>query len=97
MMLALVMAEPLVRVVLTAKWLPADPYFRLLCIAGIFHPSNAYNLNILKVKGRSDLFPRLEILRKNHPCSRYGFGCSIFRFDLGPRSNDSVFYCLLLF
>lgn len=65
MMLALVMAKPLFRLVLTAKWLPAVPYFQWLCITGLFHPLNAYNLNILKVKGRSDLFLRLEILKRS--------------------------------
>jgi len=64
MMLGLVMAEPLFRLVLTEKWLPAVPYFQWLCITGLFHPLNAYNLNILKVKGRSDLYLRLEILKK---------------------------------
>lgn len=59
-----VIAEPLFRLMLTDKWLPAVPYFQILCIAGIMYPINAYNLNILKVKGHSDLFLRLEIIKK---------------------------------
>jgi O-antigen/teichoic acid export membrane protein len=35
-----------------------------LCWAGILYPIHAYNLNILKVKGRSDLFLKLEIIKK---------------------------------
>jgi Membrane protein involved in the export of O-antigen and teichoic acid len=57
-------AEPLFRFMLTEKWLPAVPYFQLLCVVGIMYPLNSYNLNILKVKGRSDLFLRLEIIKK---------------------------------
>lgn len=59
-----VMATPLFRFVLTEKWLPAVPYFQILCISGILYPFHVYNLNILNVKGRSDLFLKLEIVKK---------------------------------
>lgn len=58
------LAEPLFRLLFTEKWLPAVPYFQILCIAGILYPLHAYNLNILSVKGRSDLFLRLEVFKK---------------------------------
>lgn len=59
-----VIAEPLFRFLLTEKWLPSVPYFQILCIAGIMYPLHSYNLNILKVKGRSDLILRLELIKK---------------------------------
>lgn len=59
-----VLGEPLIRFVLTDKWLPAVPYFQLLCFGGILYPLHSYNLNILKVKGRSDLFLKLEVIKK---------------------------------
>ncbi|WP_316839651.1 lipopolysaccharide biosynthesis protein [Pedobacter gandavensis] len=59
-----VIAEPLFRLVLTEKWLPAVPYFQILCIAGVMYPIHAYNLNILKVKGQTNLFLKLEIIKK---------------------------------
>jgi O-antigen/teichoic acid export membrane protein len=62
--LAAVLAEPLFRFVFTEKWLPAVPFFRILCIVGILYPMNAYNLSIVNVKGRSDLFLKLEIIKK---------------------------------
>lgn len=46
------------------KWLPAVPYFQILAFASITTPLTSYNLNILKVKGRSDLFLRLEVIKK---------------------------------
>lgn len=58
------LGEPLFRLLFTDKWLPAVPYFQILCWGGILYPIHAYNLNILKVKGRSDLFLRLEIFKK---------------------------------
>jgi teichuronic acid exporter len=59
-----VLAEPLLRFLYTEKWLPAVPYFQILCASGILYPIHSYNLQILNVKGRSDLFLRLEIVKK---------------------------------
>jgi len=59
-----VLAEPLFRFLFTEKWLPAVPYFRILILTGILYPIHAFNLNILNVKGRSDLFFKLEIIKK---------------------------------
>ncbi|HRS10242.1 MAG TPA: lipopolysaccharide biosynthesis protein [Sedimentisphaerales bacterium] len=57
-------ARPLVLVLLTEKWLPCVPYLQLLCLAGLFFPLHVVNLDILKAKGRSDLFFRLEVAKK---------------------------------
>lgn len=59
-----VLAKPLFSLMLKDNWLPAVPYLQLLCIAGLLYPLHAINLNILKVKGRSDLFLYLEIVKK---------------------------------
>lgn len=59
-----IIALPLFLFLLGDQWLPAVPYFQLLCLAGIIYPLHAYNLNILKVKGRSDLLLRLEMIKK---------------------------------
>lgn len=57
-------ADDLFVLMFTEKWLPAAPYFQIMCLAGILYPIHSYNLNILKVKGRSDLFLRLEIIKR---------------------------------
>lgn len=62
--LAGVLATPLFQFVFTAKWLPAVPYFQILCVVGILNPINTYNLNIVNVKGRSDIFLKLQIIRR---------------------------------
>ena len=59
-----VCAKPLVRVILTDKWLPSVPYLQLLCVAGMLLPLQAINLNVLKAQGRSDLFFRLALIKK---------------------------------
>ena len=60
----MVVAEPLVRLVLTEKWLPCIPFLRIFCITYIFYPIHTANLNAIKAMGRSDLFLRLEIWKK---------------------------------
>src|SRR5690606_20673002 len=62
--LMVVVAEPLIRFLLTDKWLPSVPYFQILSIGGIFFPIHAYSLNILQAKGRSDLYLRIEVFKK---------------------------------
>ncbi|MGI6047348.1 MAG: lipopolysaccharide biosynthesis protein [Petrimonas sp.] len=59
-----VLAEPLFRFMFTEKWLPAVPYFQILVLTGILYPIHVYNLNILQVKGRSDLLLKIEIIKK---------------------------------
>lgn len=57
-------AKPLVLTILPADWLPAVPILQILCIAWMFDHISQINLNILYVKGRSDLALRLEIIKK---------------------------------
>ncbi len=57
-------ARPLVITFLTEKWLSAATLLVPLCFAGMWYPVHAINLNLLQVKGRSDLFLRLEIIKK---------------------------------
>ncbi len=59
-----VLAEPVFVFLFTEKWLPAVPYFQILCMTGILFPLHSYNLSILNVKGRSDLFLKLEVIKK---------------------------------
>lgn len=58
------LANPIFRIILTEKWLPAVPFFQALCIVGIFYPINTFNLDIVNIKGRSDLFLKLEVVKK---------------------------------
>lgn len=58
------LAQPLFGAILPDKWLPAALYLQFLCIVGLLYPLHSINLNILQVKGRSDLFLLLEIVKK---------------------------------
>lgn len=57
-------AKPLILTLIGEKWLPSVIYLQMLCFVGMFYPLHALNLNMLQVQGRSDLFLRLEIIKK---------------------------------
>lgn len=56
--------ELFVRLILTEKWIPAVPYMRIFCITYMFYPIHTANLNAIQALGRSDLFLKLEIVKK---------------------------------
>jgi O-antigen/teichoic acid export membrane protein len=47
-----------------SQWVDSTVYLQLLCLAGLFYPLHPINLNIITALGRSDLFLRLEIVKK---------------------------------
>jgi len=57
-------AKPLILILIGNKWLPAVYLLQIICFSGMLYPLHAINLNILQVKGRSDLFLKLEIIKK---------------------------------
>lgn len=57
-------AKPLISVLLGEKWLFVATLLFIICFSMMWHPIHAINLNLLQVKGRSDLFLRLEIIKK---------------------------------
>lgn len=61
--LALV-ADPFIRIVLTDKWEDSIYLLQIICFALMWYPIHAINLNILQVKGRSDFFLKLEIIKR---------------------------------
>lgn len=61
---AAAIAKPLFLILLGDEWLPAVLFFQILTLAMMLYPIHAFNLNILQVYGRSDLFLKLEIIKK---------------------------------
>lgn len=57
-------AEPLIRLLLTEKWLPCVPFLRIFCVTYMLYPVHTANLNAIKAMGRSDLTLKLEIIKK---------------------------------
>lgn len=59
-------AEPLVRFLLTDKWLPCVPFLQIYCFSLAFNPVHACNLQAINAVGRSDMFLKLEIIKKSY-------------------------------
>lgn len=57
-------SKPMILLLLTEKWLPAAPYLTVFSFAIMFDHICSINLNVLQVKGRSDLFLKLEVIKK---------------------------------
>lgn len=59
-----VVAEPLVTIVLKEKWLPAVPFLQIFCFSYALMPIHTANLQAINAMGRSDIFLKLEIIKK---------------------------------
>jgi len=57
-------AKAMVLFLIGEKWLPSVIYLQMLCFIGMLYPIHSLNLDMVNVKGRSDLFLKLEIIKK---------------------------------
>ncbi|MCI8346279.1 MAG: lipopolysaccharide biosynthesis protein [Clostridia bacterium] len=73
------MADTVVSLVLTDKWSECVPFLRIFCITFMFYPIHTANLNAINAMGRSDLFLKLEVIKK---VVGIGFLLSTMRFGV---------------
>ena len=59
-------ATPMVSLLLTDKWLPCVPYLQVYCFSLAFYPVHTCNLQAINAMGRSDMFLKLEIIKKSY-------------------------------
>lgn len=64
MLLMIINAREIVLILIGEQWAPSINYLKIICISGILYPLHSLNLNMLNAKGRSDLFLKLEIIKK---------------------------------
>lgn len=57
-------SESFIKIVLTDKWLPAVPFLQIFCFTYLLWPIHTANLQAIKAIGRSDIFLKLEIIKK---------------------------------
>lgn len=72
-------ATPFVHILLTDKWLPTVPYLQMMCIAYVFYPMEATDLQALLALGRSDIYLKTEIIKKVFGLS--ALAVSVFYFQ----------------
>ncbi len=58
------LAEPIIKLLLTDKWLPCVPFVRIFCILYMFQPIQTVNTNIIKALGYSDIRLKQEVITK---------------------------------
>lgn len=59
-------AVPLVKLLLTDKWLPCAPYMQIYCLTLAFYPVHSCNLQAISAMGRSDISLKLEVIKKTY-------------------------------
>lgn len=64
LLLLAALSKPVILILLTEKWIEAVPYLQIFCFAFLLDNISTLNLNLLQVIGRSDLFLRLEVIKK---------------------------------
>ncbi len=78
MMMLSALSRPLIITMITTKWESCIILLQIVCFSRMWYPIHAINLNLLNVKGRSDLFLKLEIIKKI-----FGFGILLLTLPLG--------------
>lgn len=66
MTLFAVVAEPVVRILLGEQWVPCAPFLQMYCFVYALLPIHTANLQALNGMGRSDLFLKLEVVKKSY-------------------------------
>ena len=72
-------AEPLITLLLPDEWLPCVPFLQILAIDFAFYPIHTANLQAINAMGRSDVFLKLEIIKKSYGIAV--LAVTVFLFD----------------
>lgn len=64
MLMLAAIAKPMILVLIGEKWIQSAYFLQIVCFGSMLYPLHAINLNMLSVLGRSDLFLKLEIIKK---------------------------------
>lgn len=82
------MASPLVSLLLTEKWLPCVPYMQIYCFSLALYPVHSCNLQAINAVGRSDLFLKLEIIKKSYGIIALAIAVFCFKSPLAIASIE---------
>jgi O-antigen/teichoic acid export membrane protein len=83
-------AEPLVKVLLTDKWLPCVPYLQIYCFSFAFYPVHTSNLQAINAMGRSDIFLKLEIIKKSIGLSALAIAVFCFKSPIAIALTGAI-------
>ena len=83
-------AKPLTLVLLGEKWLPAVPFIQICCFSYAFWPIHTTNLSAINAIGRSDVFLKLEIIKKCYGLAILALAIWLFRSPIGIAASAAV-------
>lgn len=83
-------AKPLTLVVLGEKWLPAVPFIQICCFSYAFWPIHTTNLSAINAVGRSDVFLKLEIIKKCYGLAVLALAIWLFRSPVGIAMSAAI-------
>lgn len=83
-------AKPLTLVLLGEKWLPAVPFIQICCFSYAFWPIHTTNLSAINAIGRSDVFLKLEIIKKCYGLAVLVLAIWLFRSPIGIAASAAV-------
>lgn len=83
-------AEPLTLVVLGEKWLPAVPFIQICCFSYAFWPIHTTNLSAINAVGRSDVFLKLEIIKKCYGLAVLALAIWLFHSPIGIAASAAI-------
>lgn len=83
-------AKPLTLVFLGQKWLPAVPFIQICCFSYAFWPVHTTNLSAINAVGRSDVFLKLEIVKKSYGLAVLALAIWLFRSPIGIAMSAAV-------
>ncbi len=84
------LAKPLVLTLLGEKWLPCVPFIQICCFTYSFLPINSSNLSAINAVGHSDIFLKLEIIKKIMGISVLCLFIYLFRTPIGIASTGAA-------
>lgn len=83
-------AEPLTLVILGEKWLPAVPFIQICCFSYAFWPIHTTNLSAINAVGRSDVFLKLEFIKKGYGFVVLLLAIWLFRSPIGIAMSVAI-------
>lgn len=90
-------AEPLITILLTEKWLVAVPFMQIFCFVYALYPIHSCNVQAISAIGRSDVFLKLEIVKKILGVSVLLISIFLFKSPIAIAIADAVVAVLALF
>lgn len=83
-------AKPLTLVLLGEKWLPAVPFIQICCFSYAFWPIHTTNLSAINAMGRSDVFLKLEVIKKCYGLAVLTLTIWLFRSPIGIAMSAAI-------